>query len=499
MTVVVTRPDATVANGASSLTGAASRHAALSDDSDASYVSDPTEASRLKLGLVEPTIPAGAIVKSYGLRVRTALAAAGGLRTITMWLYDSAVAIPGAPRFLGVGWTTPTTIGTGVVNTGALANPTALTIELAGLVRFHELYLDTTYVAKPVVDPTTPTGTVTNTNQPVANWTNTLDSDGGVQTKYEVRYFTAAQYGIGGFDPATSPATAESGILTGSATTWTPSAPIANATYRAYVRTGQTVNGTTHWSDWAFEGFVLNVTPPNAPGMVLTAQPDDGRIKIDLDDAAAGVSTELFEVERSDDGGSTWASIRTLTGDGRITPASGLATAYDYEAPNGVEVSYRARALHSYSGIYAASAWTTDSETWTGETWWIKHPTTPSLNVAVMPFNVPTIARASRQGVFSVLGARLPIVVGDVRGAPAGTITIEVDTEEDQGALATILDGGGTLLLQGREGDHWTDRWVRFGAQETERMVDKLGAEPTFETLEWTEVVEPTGALESWT
>lgn len=45
MTVVTTRPDATVANGSSTVTGAASRHAALNDDSDSSYVTLPALAS----------------------------------------------------------------------------------------------------------------------------------------------------------------------------------------------------------------------------------------------------------------------------------------------------------------------------------------------------------------------------------------------------------------------------------------------------------------------
>lgn len=670
MTVVTTRPDATVANGSSTVTGAASRHAALNDDSDSSYVTLPAGGSAAKIGFAEPSIPAGALYLGRTLRVRLANVSS----TAGFFVIPSS-----HPNFVAtevgmfVTWSTPTTV-TPTLSESALPGYTwpptapvsAVEAQLrssAADVRLYELYYDTTYVAKPTLNVTAPTGTVTDTNTPTVTWTETLDSDGGAQTKYEVKVFSAAQYGAGGFDPSTSTATYNSGILSGSSLSHAVASALANATYRAYVRVGQTVNGATHWSDWDYEGFVVNVTPPNAPSITLTAQASDGRIKVELDDAATGPSTHMFEVQVSRDGGTTWEAMRLLTDDdGRVAPASqnlvtnpsfetdttgwstsspayhinsgavltrqtpgvaqsgayvgqivtpgsaaaeGVAfafsgytflagtaytlsmramansatnvdlvlgkasadnaraddslaagtwkdlsvtwtpaadgstvyavlrtdlagsavartiqidavkveaassagtyfegaqpvTVYDYEAANGGATYYRARALHNYSGQYAASSWASDDAAWSSRDWWLKHPTKPAMNLAVVPYSAPGISRASRQGVFNVLGRKFPVVVDGVRGGRSGTLVLEVDTDEEHVALVKLLDETTTLLLQARSGHHFEDAWVRFQSQDGTRIVDKLEAEPTFESLPWVEVDRPAGVIEDW-
>ena len=401
-----------------------------------------------------------------------------------------------------VSWTTPTVIEAVSVTTYLSARVASLRARLlsnVGLPRYYEAYVDTTYVAKPTVTVTAPTGTLTDSNTPTVTWTETLDSDGGAQTKYEVKIFSAAQYGAGGFNPSTSTATYNSGTLSGASLSHDVTTALANATYRAYVRVGQTVNSATHWSDWDYEGFVENVTPPDPPSITLTAQPDDGRIKVDLDDAATSPTTDLFEIQVSRDGGTTWESMRLLTDGDRLTPASGLATVYDYEAANGVATYYRARALHNYSGQYAASSWAPANASWSSTDWWIKSPTKPSLNLAVVVYGLGSITKTPRQGVFKIPGRRLPVIAEDVvRDGPTGTITLGLDTVEEREALDELLDSCDTLLLQGRAADYWTDRYVRFGQQDSARMVDKSYVEATFETLPWTEVEAPSGVVEAW-
>lgn len=496
MTVVTVRPDATVSSTGGTVTGAASRHAATSDDSDSSYVTFTT-GDEFTLGFAEPSIPAGAVLSKFTARVRVAKVAA----TSTITVLPSGLPWTAAD----INWTTPTTIA--LIPTTAsdadlspLAASTQITYGAAGeSVRCYELFADFTYVAKPTLNVTAPTGTVTDTNTPTVTWTETLDSDGGAQTKYEVKVFSAAQYGAGGFDPSTSTATYNSGTLSGSSLSHAVTTALADATYRAYVRVGQTVKGSTHWSDWDYEGFVSDATYPDTPSITLTAQASDGRIKVDLDDAATGATTDMFEVQVSRDGGTTWEAMRLLSDDdGRVAPASGLATVYDYEAANGVATYYRARALHNYSGIYAASAWASANATWSSSDWWIKHPNQPSLNLAVVPGSLPTINRSPRQGVFTVLGRELPVIVDDVRGGAVGTITLNVETTAERTALDALLDAGDTLLLQGRSADYWTDRYVRFGEQTSARMVDKAYVEATYETLPWTEVEAPAGVVDAW-
>ena len=402
-----------------------------------------------------------------------------------------------------VSWTTPTVIEAVSVTTYLSARVASLRARLlsnVGLPRYYEAYVDTTYVAKPTVTVTAPTGTLTDSNTPTVTWTETLDSDGGAQTKYEVKIFSAAQYGAGGFNPSTSTATYNSGTLSGASLSHDVTTALANATYRAYVRVGQTVNSATHWSDWDYEGFVVNTTPPDAPAITLTAQAADGRIKVDLDDAATSPSTDLFEVQVSRDGGTTWEAMRLLTDEGGyVAPVAGLATVYDYEAANGVATYYRARALHSYSGIYAASAWTTANATWSSASWWIKHPNQPALNLAVVPYGLDTITRGVRQGVFEVAGRSLPVVVSDsVRSGATGTVTFLLESGADRDALAALLDTCDTLLLQGRDADYWDDRYVRFGEHSSARVADKAYVADTVETLPWTEVDSPAGVVEDW-
>jgi hypothetical protein len=67
-----------------------------------------------------------------------------------------------------------------------------------------------------------------------------------------------------------------------------------------------------------------------------------------------GFSSQTFEVQRSDDSGVTWAGIRN----GVLAPDSTyVAVVKDYEAPRGVTVQYRARAIGVTGSEQIASQW----------------------------------------------------------------------------------------------------------------------------------------------
>lgn len=500
MATVTTRPDATVDSTSTTVTGAATAHAALADDSDSSYVTI-TPASWLILGLAEVSLPAGAVWISYALRVRSAKTG----DTADVYVarpYDPPGAKYGA---ITATWATPTTTVVFLEGRNSGVFLAEIQTEFLGHTNTAQIYallLDTTYAAKPVTSVTAPTGTIAFTNLPTVTWANTLDSAGGAQTSAEVKIFSSAQYSAGGFDPSTSPA-AYSGTVSGAATSKATTTVLAVGSYRAYVRVSQTIEGDAyqHTSDWDYEAFTVDLVPPNAPAITATAESSSGRIRINLDDAASGPSTDLFELQKSSDGGTTWESMRLLTDDDYLTPASGLATAYDYEAPNGVATYYRARALHDYGGAYgyAGSAWATANATWSSTSWWIKHPNRPALNFAVVPHSLGPISRTPRQGVFKVAGRSLPVIVEDsVRDGATGSVTFLLESEADRDAFAALLDTCDTLLLQGRAADYWTDRYVRFGQHDSVRVVDKSYAADTVETLPWTEVDSPAGVVEDW-
>lgn len=498
MTVVTTRADATVAAFGLSATGAASRHAALSDDSDISYINGAYD-DVATLGFAEPSIPAGGRVKTIVIRMRIARTVA--IPTGYRVYYALAGTLSTDPLTVFPTWSTPTTITVLTLATDTV--PTDLRVQLHKFfggtndAPVYEMYVDTTYVALPVVVVDAPTGTITNTNTPAISWTDTLDTDGGAQTAYEVKVFHSSVYGAGGFNPATSTgASIESGITTGAAASWQSLQTLPNGTYRAYVRVAQTVNGAYHWSAWAYSGFTINVALPAVPLLTATPENDDARVRIDIDHQSGAATTDALEVQRSADN-VTWEPLRLTTDTDGVILATD-ATVYDMEGGNGQTVYYRARALHNYSGEYAASAWATDDAAWTSSTWWLKSVLHPSLNAPVYPHSVPSYQRPARQGVFQALGATRALVVSDTRGADRGTIVFRVDTDSQASALNELLDSGEVLLLQGAPGQHWTDRYVVLGDLDRARLVDKAYVEGTLDTLTWVEVDAPVGVIDDW-
>lgn len=101
----------------------------------------------------------------------------------------------------------------------------------------------------PVVTVTAPTGTAI-PPQPTVTWSYS-DADGDAQTSYRVKIFTAAQFGIGGFDPEVSPNTWDSGVISGAATSQLVGTPLAQGSYRAYVK----ASDLTEFSAWSFLAF----------------------------------------------------------------------------------------------------------------------------------------------------------------------------------------------------------------------------------------------------
>ncbi len=491
MTLVTVRGGGFVANTGTAVGGTAV--VVLADNSDSTYV-ELDAGEFVTVAMDNVTLPAGALVKSVALRGRMQYVSNGTLvlGRIAMsgqpFLEGTLFApfgSPGTYTFVTGGTYTETQVNSATVTFIAQTDPA----------RVYEAYLDVRYAVLPVVTVTLPTGTVTNTNRPTVTWSNALDSDGGAQTHYEVRVFTAAQYGAGGFDPSTSPATDASGIVASNNGSRQVAATLPDAVYRAYVRVAQTINGAQHWSAWDFEGFTIAVDLPAVPSMTLTAQGTSGRVMVELDDNAGDATTTGFELQRSDDGGTSWVAVRTVDGDDGIIVGAAV-TIYDYEAPNGTLATYRARALHDYSGSFAASAWVTNTVMWDTEDWWIKHPNLPALNVNLGRgmYSYSEVTRAARQGVLQPVGAQRPIVISDTRGGPVGVVVVQLATVALQDALDVLLDETATLLLQGPATHGHPDRYVCIGEHRSARVVDNARFHMTRETLPWTEVDPTAGA-----
>lgn len=149
--------------------------------------------------------------------------------------------------------------------------PASLGLEYGYMARFLALFAEITTTSIPTLTVDAPSDPATDTLTPTVTWTYT-DTDGESQTYYEVKVFSAAQYGATGFSADTSTPTVSSGATAGNVAAWTISSPLANnITYRAYVRVGKDNAGTTLWSAWAYKQFALAVTSsPFAPLILQT-------------------------------------------------------------------------------------------------------------------------------------------------------------------------------------------------------------------------------------
>lgn len=190
---------------------------------------------------------------------------------------------------------------------------------------------------------TAPSGSVTTTSRPLVEWTLT-QPEGAPQQTYQVKVFSAAQYGATGFDPATSAATWETvEIASAGAREHQVGVDLVNGTtYRAYVR----LKSADLYTAWASSEFAMALTPPPPVTLAVTDEPTSPfgpRVRLDVDlafDATFTQANTTIRVERSDDGGATWATVRNA--DRLPLTVDGSAVALDYEPPRGVPVQYRA-------------------------------------------------------------------------------------------------------------------------------------------------------------
>lgn len=255
--------------------GSATAHAALSDSNDSTHVNIASAGdSTFEIGFETFSLPAGAVVQSVEIQFRyfgvsfdegMNIYLKNGTSTLDSWL--------DIDTYEGSGWRQyddgysddAPLIYTGSVNQSIIDALRARFVSLDNKT-ISKVWLDVIYAERPSAPTVTaPTGTITTTRKPTASWTFNAGSGGGGQTKMQVKIFSAAQYGAGGFNPETSASTTSSGTVTTSSKSWTPSVNLANGTtYRAYVKTAATTNGTDQWSDWAYSQFTVDI-PVTAP------------------------------------------------------------------------------------------------------------------------------------------------------------------------------------------------------------------------------------------
>ena len=428
MTTTTINPDSLVALSGVTVTGT-SAFAALSDASDTTYVDFNASSNNLVVGFSTFTLPAGAVIRTVTNFYRASYPTtppAGYNPSINVYrntasYYGNSTLTTTIQQFGNQFNQTPA----GLPTTQSDLDNYRLQFGMSGAytgspnIRVFKAWADIDYVGLPSTTATGPTGLVNTTTSPTVTWTHTPDASAHTgQNGFDVRIFTAAQYGIGGFDPLVSPATWTTHVTGSDASVVTGPLP-NNTTFRAYVRTSQLTNGVEQWAPFSFVSFNIALTTPDIASTVATVDSPNGRNQIVVTHAGASAAWELVDVQATYDGGVTWVPVRGWT----QMPVTGeVMTAYDYEAPGGVPVTYRARATRHASGLLVTGNWTLSSPiTWAYNTechMWLKDPTTPANSMLIEVAAMPEPLYDRTVGIFRPIGATFP--VGRQRRPPGG-------------------------------------------------------------------------------
>jgi hypothetical protein len=469
--------------------------AVLADSDTATFIEyDFEEFSNLDYD--NATIPADATVTSIVLYAQVAKVATSCRMDFSVLFGMAADPLPSVSRTFN--YSSPTTITVPFVtgsdiDDAAIDALQATVTNKASDARLYRLAAVVNYSVVPTLTVDSPTGTITDHNIVTVGWTPTFDGTGTYG--YEVKISDDS-----GFDPDTDTPILEAsstGLIT-PPTSHAFTEALASDTYYTHVRvTHVASNGETLTSDWETLTFVVDVDFPAAPTLTLTPDDDEAYIAVLCEVNAGDATTDWFEVQASEDGGTTWRSVRTPSEDGTIeVNEDDQGGTLDYEAPNGVTVTYRVRAVHDYGdGNTAASDWVTDTESWSSEQWWIKHPTQPSLNAAITLRSNAGYSRAVRQGVHRAILATNSVVVSDTPGPKQGEMVVLSDLSDGtHDALEALLEARVPLLWQGPQSNHQEDRWIVLTGFSASRVIDKGWASDVDDSLPWTQVGRPTDA-----
>lgn len=247
---------------------------------------------------------------------------------------------------------------------------------------------------------------------------------------------------------------------------------LPNGTYKIYARAlryrEDGIARSDQYGSWSTAATLTMSTPlPNTPTVTVSADQNQDRIAVTITPVATtGYTSPYIYLQRSDDAGITWVSVRGASG---IAGAFGsAATFYDYEAPREQSVYYRAYVKASYSGFVNQSANSnSQSALLVADGWNLKNPTDPTKNVIdVNVVGNPEEDLGEELGVFRPLGRRLAVVVAGSLTGWDGSLELVLASANDWAALKALAESQTVLRLESAFG--WS-KYVRLvnGAKAT--------------------------------
>lgn len=464
MAITTLRPDSVI-SGASNvtITGAANIWTALNDNSDSSYVvkaAGVAGTADMVTGFGTTTIAADKRVRRVRLRARTSSTTAAarcafflGTNVAQKNYFGRATQIAGsvsATTAVGA-WLTASPDG----SAWDQSRVDALRIKFreykdsTDRSTVYELYLDVDIESQPTVSGiSSPTGTISSTSAPTVEWLYS-DPEGGAQAFYQVKVFTAAQYGAVGFDPSTSDSTWDSGEIASSDTATIVSALLINGDYRCYIRAAKSINGTPFWSAWAFSVFNQSCTPPTTPTIDASFDELTGGVEFVLTGAnPVGFASQYYELQKSVDG-AVWTNTRH--GAAIAPDASYVGTDTDYENMRDAVTYYRVRAVGVQGENYVTSDWSTEQQIYVSNDglWWLKVIDDFSLNVAGVRIQGPLEVTVEEPNtVVRPLGRNRPVVVSGLVQGKDGQFVIKSVSDDEWALLEPALLAQSHVLVQ---------------------------------------------------
>ena len=481
---------------------------AVSDQTDASYVYNPRGGSTAYIGYAFanlPALPAGVQIRSVTPRIRASGDESSSRMLFTLWEHTRGVITTSDEVGFGTAFTTVTGFARtrdydGAAWTSAVVNNTGVLVsrrktEDAEL-RVSKLELIVITNERPAVvatgpvdeDSATAGNQVTTTSTPTVSWTYS-DPENDAQERFQVKVFSAAQYGAAGFDPDASAATWDSGVVYSSATSAQVGAILANnTTYRAYVKASD-VGSDGRPSLWSFFEFTMALPAPPIPVFAVPVA-DVTNQEVDLSASSTGTTPApeflRFEYRLAD--GVTWVPVR---GYARVPTTSGATqTVSDREAPPNQSRVYRVLAGRTVDGLDLLSSPSTlrSSPNLTNDRWRLKDVIAGTSIALRTADDEADLVEGEPHGVFSPLGAARRVVISDTLKGESIALSLTFMSGAEWDAFRAMRASGNTLLLVSPMQRQW---YVRFVGDLSAVLLNFRGTERRRAQAQWVEVDRP--------
>jgi hypothetical protein len=323
--------------------GAGSKHNALADASDSTYVRNTSNSNKssYRAGLPTATIGSDRVLRAR-LRYRAQKLIAG--QNINQYLEDNGVSSQKLYQsnanpiqdFTGPWWTTN---ANGSEWTAAAAADRLIYVlditDVSGAPdsdawRMYAVYVD--YDVRALLTLGAPTATNTGTARPTINWSATLNADGDPQKRYQIYVYSSAVYSLGGFSPGVSSGWSWSSgeVSSSSARSAVVGSDLAfGTTYRAYVRLAQDFNGQSWWTAYQNVQFTVAVpggsTPqPTTPTLTRTVDDPGAKVLLSVTTVLNLMTAQQSSLESSSLGTTGWAAGADTTITRDVTQAGHL-------------------------------------------------------------------------------------------------------------------------------------------------------------------------------